>query len=140
MFRLSYGKRPIVEESQITSAGICVRNFLADIKQDNLDLNKEDDIKELISRVEMGTTFNLKQEKWGEVEYSEPNSVKMTYTRSNLGRGFIFWFICNLCGRRVRYLYFPPNSQILACRRCHKLAYEKQNDSKSIRHLNRLFR
>ena len=117
-----------------------MRNFLADIKQDNLDLNKEDDIKELISRVEMGTTFNLKQEKWGEVEYSEPNSVKMTYTRSNLGRGFIFWFICNLCGRRVRYLYFPPNSQILACRRCHKLAYEKQNDSKSIRHLNRLFR
>jgi hypothetical protein len=140
MLGLSYGKRPIIEESQKISAAICVRNYLFDVKQGkDFNLNNEECVKDLIKKIEFGTTFNLKQDKGGEFEYTEPNKVKMTYTKSNLGKGFIFWFICNLCGRRVRYLYFPPNSQVLACRRCHRLAYENQNESKRIRKLNRLF-
>lgn len=144
MFRLSYGKRPLVEDSQKISAGVCVRNFLLDCKNTaiykNFDLNCETDVKDLLRQIEMGTSFNLKQEKDGEVEYSEPNKVKMTYTKSNLGKGYIFWFICNICGRRIRYLYIPPNSQITACRICHRLTYEQQNDNKRFRSLNRLFR
>ncbi|MFH1792148.1 MAG: hypothetical protein ABH819_00705 [Patescibacteria group bacterium] len=144
MFRLSYGKRPIVEESQKINASVCVRNFLLDTKKPivrkEFNLNNEEDIKVLIRNIETSTSFNLKQDKDGEVEYSEPNNVKLTYTKSNLRKGFVFWFICNLCGRRVRYLYFPPNSQVLACRSCHRLSYDKQNENKRFREYDRLFR
>lgn len=143
MIKLSYGKRPLVEDSQKVSASICVRNYLFELQDkainNNFDLNCEEDIKNLLRKIESGTTFNLKQEKGIDVEFTEPNNVKMTYTKSNLGKGFVFWFICTVCGKRVKFLYFPPNSQVLACRRCHRLTYERQNDNKSIRHLNSLF-
>ena len=141
MFKLSYGKRPLVENSQRVSASICVRNFLFELQDkainNNFNLNCEEDIKNLLRKIESSTTFNLKQEKGGDVEFTEPNFVKMTYTKSNLGKGFVFWFICNVCSKRVKFLYFPPNSQVLACRRCHRLTYEKQNESKRFRSLVR---
>ena len=135
MFKLLYGKRPLIEESQKISASICVRNYLLErsipIVSRKLDLNNEQDVKDLIGEIERGTTFNLKQQNGVDTEYTEPNKVKMTYTKSNLRIGFVFWFICNICGRRVRYLYFPSNSSMLACRNCHRLVYEKQNDTKN---------
>lgn len=144
MFILSYGKRPVIEESQKVSASSCVRNFLLDNKKSTIrrefNLTNEEDVRNLIKSIEKNININLKQDNSGKIEYSEPNRVKLTYTKSNLGKGFIFWFICNVCSGRVKYLYFPPNSQTLACRKCHKLVYERQNDSKSTRHLNRLFK
>lgn len=146
MFRIVFGARPIVEESQRISAGVCVRNYLLVVKEHALigdkrfDLNDEESVKSLLENIEAGTTFNLKQEKYGNIEFSEQNRAKLTYTKSNLGKGYIFWFICNLCERRVRFLYIPSSSQILACRICHRLAYDKQNESKRFRRLNRLFR
>ena len=143
MFKLSYGKRPIVEESQIISAGNCVRNYIFDLKRTaidkNFDLNHEEDVEDMLRDIESGTNFSLTREKNGEVEFTEPNNVKMTYTKSNLGKGFVFWFKCNICSRRVKYLYFPPSSQILACRKCHRLSYERQNENKRMRSFNKLF-
>lgn len=139
MFSLRYGKRPVVEESQKIGAGVCVRNFLFEAKK-KYDLNQEDDVEALIADMETGTNINLKQDNHGEFSYSEPNNIKLTYSKSNLGRGFVYWFICNLCGRRVKYLYFPPNSTILACRNCHRLTYEKQRENKKLRAFRNLFR
>ena len=140
-----FDKRPLTENSQRISASAFIRFSYLQIKQgvaDNkrklVDLRREEFVKELIKIIESGSVLNLKQEINGEIEYTDPNKVKMTYTRSNLGKGFVFWFICGVCGRRVRYLYIPPNSQVSACRICHKLAYKRQNDSKSERNLNRL--
>jgi len=142
MFSLRYGKRPVVEESQKISAAICVRNYLFErpisIISHKLDLNNEQDVKDLISEIEGGTTFNLKQQNGVNTEFTEPNKVKLTYTKSNLDKGYVFWFICNICGRRVKYLYFPPNSTVLACRNCHRLTYDKQNESKRLRPFRRL--
>jgi hypothetical protein len=142
MLSLRYGKRPIVEESQKISAAIFVRNYLIDryvsIIHRKLDLNKEEDIQELISEMEGGLTLNLKQQNGVDTNYTEPNGIKMTYSKSNLGKGFIFWFVCNICGRRVKHLYIPPSSEILACRKCHRLAYNKQNESKNTRVWDRL--
>ena len=145
MFKANNGTRPLVEHSQKIGAAICVRNFLLDMKSRAIDksfnLNsEEDDVNGLISKIEAGTTINMRQERLDPPTVTEPNSVKMTYTRSNLGKGFVFWFICNICGRRVKFLYFPPNSQILACRKCHRLAYDKQNESKNIRKMRDLLR
>jgi hypothetical protein len=143
MFSLRYGKRPVIEESQKISASICVRNYLFErpisIISHKIDLNNEQDVKDLISEIESGTTFNLKQQNGSDNDYTEPNMVKLTHSKSNLGKGFIFWFICNLCSKRVKFLYFPPNSTVLACRNCHRLTYNKQNESKKYRPFRRLF-
>ncbi len=143
MFSLRYGKRPVVEESQKISAAICVRNYLFErpvsIISQKLDLNNEEDVRKIISEIENGTTFNLRQQNGAGTDYTEPNRVKLTYSKSNLGKGYIFWFVCNVCGKRAKFLYFPPNSTILACRNCHRLTYDKQNESKRFRPLRKLF-
>lgn len=50
---------------------------------------------------------------------------QMAYIPSNFGRGkgYIFYFICNGCERRVKYLYMLKNSSIFRCRECNKLRY-----------------
>lgn len=135
MFKFQFDKKPVVENSQRTSASVFVRhNYLEMIEQMNrmgkprLDLNNERDVELFVKTIEESIKLNLKQEVNGEVVFTEANSIKLTYTKSNLGKGFVFWFICNICGRKVRYLYIPPNSHILACRACHRLAYRKQNE------------
>jgi len=143
MFTLSQGKRPIVEESQKISAAICVRNYLLQrpkpIISEDISLSSEEGVKKLIDEIESGSTVNLSKEVNGKIEYSEPNRMQLTYTKSNLGKGYVFWFICNICGRRVKYLYFPTNSTILACRNCHRLTYDKQKESKKMRSYRSLF-
>lgn len=141
MFSFQHGKRPIVEESQIISSVVCVRNFLLQRPRyetfKTLNLNNETDVKNVIEQIELGTTINLTKEISGKIETTEPNLIKMTYTKSNLDKGFIFWFVCNICKARVKYLYFPPNSPILACRNCHKLCYKNQNSSKKFRNMDK---
>ncbi len=142
MIRLSYGKRPIVEESQKISAAVCVRNYLLQrpkpIISEEISLNSEEGVKNIVKEIESSSTVNLTKEVNGKMEYSEPNHLRLTYTKSNLGKGYIFWLICNVCGRRVKYLYFPPYSAILACRTCHRLTYDKQNESKKYRNWSKL--
>lgn len=145
MFSLQYGKRPVVEESQKISAGVCVRNYLfganapKPITKKEYNLNKEEGVKALVKDIETAININLKQDNYGQVDYSEPNYIKLTYTKSNLGKGYVFWFICKYCNRRVKYLYFPPNSTLLACRNCHRLTYDKQKESKKMRSYRSLF-
>ncbi len=148
MYKFYFNKKPVVENSQITSVSVFVRHNLLQIneqmgklKKRKLDLNNEEDVKSFIEIVEQYIKLNLKQENGGEVSFTELNPVKLTYTKSNLGKGFVFWFICNRCGRRVRNLYFPPNSEVLACRRCHRLSYRTQNenDTRAARSYRKLF-
>jgi hypothetical protein len=42
---------------------------------------------------------------------------------SNLGRGYLFYFVCDGCERLSRYLYAPAGQIKYLCRRCHKLSY-----------------
>lgn len=140
-----FDKRPLTENSQRISASVFVRNFYLELKRKapdskkaELDLNNEEFVKDLIEMIESGSTINLKQELNGKIEFTEQNQVRITYTKSNLRKGFIFWFICGVCGRKVRYLYIPPNSQITACRICHRLSYGEQNESRRIGSLKRL--
>jgi hypothetical protein len=147
MFIYKFNKRPTIENSQVISASVFVRNFYLQLKlkakekeTEVEDLRDEDFVKDLIEMIEGCSSINLKQENNGQVEYTEPNKIKLTYTRSNLGKGFVFWFICGCCGRKVLYLYIPPNTQIAACRKCHRLAYSQQNENKRFREFNRFFK
>ena len=147
MFIFSQDKRPIVENAQRISVSVFVRKFYLELKKKatnsrkvNINLNDEEFVKDLIEMIESGSTINLKQELNGKIEFTEQNQVRITYNKSNLGKGYIFWFICGVCGRKVRYLYIPPNSQVSACRTCHRLAYNQHNSNERCRSPNRLFR
>jgi len=125
----SFDKRPLVENSQRISASVFVRNYYFELKQKSsrIDLTSEEFVKKLIDMIEKRSTVNLKQESNGKIEFTKENKIQLTYTKSNLNKGFVFWFICRVCDRRVRYLYIPPNSQIFACRKCHRLAYKSRD-------------
>lgn len=52
------------------------------------------------------------------------NIQKVDYINSNIGRGYIFYFICNSCGRRVKYLYEYNMTLSPLCRTCCRLGYK----------------
>lgn len=57
---------------------------------------------------------------------------------SNLGRGFIFYFRCNGCQRRAKYLYEFSMLESPLCRVCCRLRYEQP--TRKARDLSRLLR
>ncbi len=63
---------------------------------------------------------------------------EVDYVPSNLRRGFIFYFICNECGRRVKYLYEYSMLESPICRICCRLSYRQPN--RKARAISRLFR
>lgn len=52
--------------------------------------------------------------------------VDITSTIGNFG-GFVYWFICPGCKRRVKKIYLFQNENVFLCRHCHHLAYRTQN-------------
>jgi len=57
---------------------------------------------------------------------------EVDYVLSNLGkgRGVLFYFICNRCDRRVKYLYFYTETEPPLCRKCCQLPYRSANYQK----------
>ncbi len=51
--------------------------------------------------------------------------ITVVSTASNLD-GFVRWFICPACRRRVGKLYLPPGEAVFLCRKCHGLGYRQQ--------------
>lgn len=48
---------------------------------------------------------------------------RMDCVRSNLGSGYLFYFICTECGRRAKHLYMPESHYSFQCRQCYGLRY-----------------
>lgn len=79
-------------------------------------------MKDLLNRPEYTSYKSVRDPKDGFFYWDEQ---KVDYMLSNLGRGrgYLFYFICNGCGHRVKYLYeynlcFSP-----LCRVCCRLRY-----------------
>lgn len=62
-------------------------------------------------------------------DYPYWNEQKVDFVPSNLGKdkGFIFYFICNGCGKRRKDLYFPSMVDEPFCRVCCRLQYKQPN-------------
>jgi len=134
MFKAFFNKKPLVEECQALRVSNSIRSIYLQVKDNykkqygkDVDFKDESSIRKFIDLVKNTIGVNFTQETNNEVYQSKPNPINLTYTKSNLGKGFIFWFICNGCGRKVRFLYFTPYSEELLCRTCHRLTYRKQN-------------
>jgi len=45
------------------------------------------------------------------------------FVPSNLGKGYLFYFICDGCRERVKHLYNPDGQFRYLCRTCHGVSY-----------------
>jgi len=127
-----YGAKPLVENAVKLNISTIIRNCIIDCKQlfknkysEELSLKYEVNIQKFVSLIEEYTNFTVTRA--GETTYR--TGTKITYTHSNLSRGFIFWFICDGCQNKVRNLYLPTHSDKFLCRNCHNLMCKKQNTS-----------
>lgn len=55
------------------------------------------------------------------------NEQEVDYVASNLGRGFLWYFICGHCGHRAKYLYQHSLTACPLCRPCLGIDYERRN-------------
>ncbi len=63
---------------------------------------------------------------------------RVDFVTSNLGKGFVFYFICNSCRQRAKYLYEYSPLQSPLCRVCCRLPYPVS--SRQARYMSRLLR
>lgn len=70
--------------------------------------------------------------------YPAWSEQKFDYVVSNLNRGYIFYFLCNRCERKCRYLYYISSRFQPFCRTCCRLRYKAP--SRKARELTRLLR
>ena len=76
---------------------------------------KLDNFSEVIYKLppgDLGGSFS-----WG--------AQRVEFVPSNLGRGYLFYFRCNGCGYRVKYLYEYSTSDSPLCRVCCHLSYKQ---------------
>jgi hypothetical protein len=80
-------------------------------------------MKELLDKPEYTTFKSMRDIQDGSRYWNEQ---KVDYTPSNLGsgRGYLFYFICNGCRRRVKYLYDYNFCHPPLCRTCCRIGYK----------------
>ena len=106
-----------------------VRNFILDIrKREGRTFNAHHSgeveyMKELLNNPKYTTFKSIRAFNTGIPHWNEQ---KVDYVSSNLGngRGYIFYFICNGCGQRVKCLYEYNVLNSPLCRTCCRLGYE----------------
>lgn len=115
------------------SATDAVFSFIQEVKQTNILLPDEVTLRDFRVR-------NFKEVNWVMNNMNNPNPrflslrniqskrggqvwQRYDYTPSNLGKGYLFYFICNRCTSRVKHLYMPEGQMEYWCRNCHRLSY-----------------
>jgi len=109
--------------------GDYVRNFILDIRKKEgrvFNTNHPGEVaymKELLNTSKYAEHKSTRDFNTGLYFWNEQ---KVDYVPSNLGsgKGYIFYFICNGCRQRVRYLYEYSTLNSPLCRICCRLGYE----------------
>ncbi len=94
-------------------------------------------LQELLHVSENTSSKSLRDMQTGEYFWGQQ---KLALVPSNLGRGkgFNWYFICNGCQKRVKYLYEQSTLRSPLCRVCCRLGYHQPN--RKARTLSRLIR
>lgn len=107
-----------------------VKTFLLELaeleKKLFISINKSSEaarIKGLINIPE-NTTFKSLADIRSGIPYWDRQGID--YVASNLGRGYIFYFVCNGCGRRAKYLYEYNTTLSPLCRMCCRITYRRK--------------
>lgn len=128
---ISYGGRAIGSAYKISSTDFIV-GFISEIRErskaelgwlEGSRIRNEAEADTLLSWINTGgaKSYNALLN----IQSQHDNWQQMTYIPSNLGhrKGYIFYFICNGCEERVKYLYMLKSSSIFRCRECNNLRY-----------------
>jgi len=70
------------------------------------------------------TKFKSVTDIGSKVPYWEEQEVDFIPSNLGDGRGFIYYFTCNNCGRRAKYLYRNSMVEEPRCRNCLRLKYK----------------
>lgn len=71
-------------------------------------------------------------ESLGYVQSNHQNWQTFDFLPSNLGRGYLFYFICDRCDKKVKYLY-RTGDFIFRCRSCSNLFYPSKRRARDSR-------
>ena len=99
-------------------------------------MNHLGEVKNLVEAINnpVNTTFKSARDFRGGGCYW--HNQKVDFVPSNLGKGFIFYFRCNGCGYRAKYLYEYSTLESPLCRVCCRLQYPAP--TRKTRELSRL--
>jgi len=57
------------------------------------------------------------------------NKQLVDYKASNLGKGYIFYFLCGNCNQKAKYLYEYTTVEAPLCRKCCRVTYRRSGRS-----------
>lgn len=120
-----YMYRPAVGDVQRISASALLRKLQVEIKSKNsgddyLMCIRNDTEAEIMKGI-----MNEQSYKYEALEAPQHDTaLRFDYVKSNLRRGYIFYFVCK-CERRVSHLYQLTKESPLSCRTCCRLRYKK---------------
>jgi len=131
MYMETNKKEPIIDTDRITISEY-LRVFLAELaikEMCEIKINSRSQaerIKSLIN-IPKNTVFKSLAGFRSSIPYWHEQEVD--FVPSNLGKnkGFIFYFICNSCGKLRKDLYFPSMISEPRCRTCCRLQYKQPN-------------
>lgn len=81
-------------------------------------------VKELMN-IPKNTTFKSLEDIRSGQPYWKYQDVDCIPSNLGKGKGYIFYFICHRCERRVKFLYFHTYVEPPMCRKCYRLPYTK---------------
>jgi hypothetical protein len=120
-----YTSRPVVGEVSRISVSALLRKLQAEIKSEN---GGDDYLMSIGTDMEaeiMKGIMNEQSYKYEALEVPQHDTaLRFDYVKSNLGKGYIFYFVCK-CERRVSHLYQTTKDSPLGCRTCYQLRYKK---------------
>lgn len=114
-----------VERIDITNYLKIFLEELYALEQRSIDLKTKGGatrIKELMN-ISKNTVFKSLNDFRSSQPYWEEQEVDCISSNLGKNKGFIFYFICNRCKRRVKYLYFLFSLDVPLCRLCCRLQY-----------------
>ena len=78
---------------------------------------------------EIRLKYQVSRSDSGEILDNVNEPVRLEWGASG---GYRVYFLCPRCGRRARQIHLPPGETRFGCRICYNLAYQSQNEYRSI--------
>jgi len=126
---------PIIDEERLIeriNISDYLRTFLyelSDKEHKRTEIKTELDalrVKELMN-IPDNTTFKSLSDIRGGQPYWKYQDVDCIPSNLGKSKGYIFYFICHRCERRVKFLYFHTYLEPPMCRKCYRLPYKQAN-------------
>ena len=120
-----------VDISQKIDSTDTLFGFLKEVKGSELLLPSQVDLRDcrirtLEEAIWVLNTINTSQSRYNSLRNIQSDGQcwqTWDFVPSNLGKGFLFYFVCDGCGGRVKHLYNPDGQFRYLCRICHGVSY-----------------